>query len=99
VLLNSRDNGVTWTQVGLNSTAMLHKVRFIDALQGWVVGSGGTILATKDGGKTWSAQFTGTNVEMIDAFFLDSRSGWVVGRAGTEVYEYGTVMVTGTGGQ
>ncbi len=98
-LLNSRDNGVTWTSASVGSTALLHKVRFIDALQGWVVGSGGTILATKDGGKTWSPQSTGTNVEMIDAFFLDSRSGWVVGRAGTEVYEYGTLMVTGTGGQ
>lgn len=100
LLLTSKDNGATWTQAPVTSTASFYKVRFLDALQGWAVGSGGAVLATKDGGKTWVPQNTGTtDLWLVDVFFADSRSGWIVGRGGTESVVYGTLMVTGTGGQ
>ena len=49
---------------------MLYCVSFADALHGWAVGDGGTILATTDGGATWEPQSSGTT----DALFAASPS-------------------------
>ena len=44
---------------------ILNAIHFLDAgngdLRGWVVGNGGTILATDDGGETWRPQTSGTD--------------------------------------
>ncbi|MCW9094671.1 MAG: T9SS type A sorting domain-containing protein, partial [Ignavibacteriaceae bacterium] len=51
LILRTRDGGLTWqeqfSQVEANS---LYSVCFVDTLNGWIVGEGGTIIHTTDGG-------------------------------------------------
>lgn len=72
----------------------LQDVEFIDAMNGWAVGSEGLILQTTDGGKTW----TQTIIEMerpIDfwnVYFRDANVGFITGVRGT-------ILKTTDGGQ
>lgn len=54
-------------------------VSFIDDRNGWVVGTGGTILATSDGGANWVRQQSGTDAHLGFVQFVDSRYGWAWG--------------------
>jgi photosystem II stability/assembly factor-like uncharacterized protein len=51
----SRDSGKTWTkdEKSLNTNFWMRDVSFSDPLNGWVVGSMGTIIHTIDGGINW----------------------------------------------
>lgn len=69
----------------------LNAVYFIDASQGWIVGSNGTILHTRNGGATWTAQLSGTAQDLSDVRFSDPNTGWAVGKNGT-------ILSTITGG-
>lgn len=53
-ILHSPDQGQTWSVQKTGHPLPLHAVWFLpDALNGWAVGTLGTILGTGDGGKTW----------------------------------------------
>jgi photosystem II stability/assembly factor-like uncharacterized protein len=65
------------------TTNDLRDVFFVDAKEGWVVGSGGIILHTSDGGGTWSPQNSATSGTLSGVFFIDADTGWAVGNAGT----------------
>jgi hypothetical protein len=80
---------VAWSNSGQNSG--LGGAFFADARTGWVVGRGGTILATRDGGATWEAQSSGTGRDLAGVHFADARTGWVVG-------DHGTILATRDGG-
>ncbi|MDR1480709.1 MAG: hypothetical protein LBJ00_17430 [Planctomycetaceae bacterium] len=58
-IYHSNDAGKTWkaTPSGINAT--IHKITFVDNLNGWAVGDLGTILATTDGGVNWTKQRIG----------------------------------------
>ncbi|MDE0089019.1 MAG: YCF48-related protein, partial [Candidatus Poribacteria bacterium] len=70
-------------------------VFFVDAQNGWIVGSDSTILNTTDGGKTWNHQPNRPlpfKIELKKVRFINPKIGWVVG-------ENGTVLKTLDGGK
>ncbi|MEW6220205.1 MAG: YCF48-related protein [Thermodesulfobacteriota bacterium] len=67
-------------------------VHFIDARQGWIVGTWGTILATSDGGATWQEQEATTRAGRYAVQFVDARRGWTTGDA------WSSLLATSDGG-
>lgn len=63
----------------LGFTQNLHCVYFSDAINGWVVGDGGSILRTTNGGAVWAPQSSGTLVNLYSVHFTDANNGWAVG--------------------
>ena len=52
---------------------------FVDAQNGWAVGSGGAIAHTTDGGKTWLPQHSGVSEDLRDVEFVDEKYGRILG--------------------
>ncbi|PQO47998.1 YCF48-related protein [Blastopirellula marina] len=59
VALTSRDGGQRWEATPTGIRTPLSAITFIDASNGWAVGTLGTILATRDGGASWIVQRRG----------------------------------------
>ena len=72
----------------------LQDVDFIDAMNGWAVGSDGLILQTTDGGKTWTQTIIETErpVYFWNVYFRDENVGFITGTRGT-------ILKTADGGQ
>ncbi|MGH7496475.1 MAG: YCF48-related protein [bacterium] len=70
----------------------LQAIHFVDAENGWAVGTSGTIIVSRDGGQTWEAQMSGTTSALTSVRFIDAARGWVVGVDGT-------ILATHDGGQ
>jgi photosystem II stability/assembly factor-like uncharacterized protein len=64
-----------WTLQESGVTGTLSDVFFLDARQGWAVGT--TILHTTDGGATWTRQYSGDNWGFRTVHFSDAQHGWV----------------------
>ena len=80
VLLKTVDGGKSWRKIDeFENIYALHNAIFVDNMNGWISGSGGTILHTKDGGKTWKSQTKGFPQSFKDGFFIDKLNGWVIG--------------------
>jgi len=77
-----------WTRQNLNTLAWLQDVYFLDERTGWIVGSGGTYLATTDGGVTWKKEknFTGDTIRQV--YFTDEQTGWLL--CERDLYTLGT---------
>jgi len=63
----------------------LHKVYFVDELQGWILGStksDGLIIQSTDGGQTWHERYR-CSEELFNLKFANHKVGWVVGSNGT----------------
>jgi len=52
---------------------------FNSELEGWVVGTNGTIMYTEDGGITWDMQHGNSGESFWSVFFIDESEGWTVG--------------------
>ena len=52
---------------------------FVDALSGWAVGNGGTLLATRNGGASWVQVVVGATDDLRHVRFADTRRGYAVG--------------------
>ena len=52
---------------------------FVDAENGWAVGSGGAIAHTADGGKTWLPQHSGVSEDLRQVEFSDAKHGRILG--------------------
>ena len=50
-VLRTDDGGVTWQAQAAHTSFLLNDVFFVDALRGWAVGRGGTIIHTARGGR------------------------------------------------
>jgi photosystem II stability/assembly factor-like uncharacterized protein len=100
-------NSSIWTIVGSEGTIIrngiiqisgttndLFGVCFMDANNGLVVGSGGTILGTTDGGLNWTSQSIGTNTNLY-AVSYNSGNWVVVGSEGT-IIRNGVFQTSGT---
>jgi KAP family P-loop domain/Photosynthesis system II assembly factor YCF48 len=61
----------------------LIKIFFVDAITGWAVDTGGTILKTTDGGTRWEKQISGSEARLTAVHFIEGRTGWAVGYGGT----------------
>jgi len=63
----------------------LHKVYFVDELQGWILGSAkseGLIIQSTDGGQTWQERYR-CSEGLFNIKFANQKVGWVVGSNGT----------------
>ena len=67
-----------WIKQESNTLAWLHDVYFVNENQGWIAGSGGTLLATIDGGENWKKiiNFTQDNIKQV--YFSDKNNGWLL---------------------
>lgn len=92
----SDDDGKTWYQAKVPSSAMLTAVSFADEKHGWAVGHDNKILASEDGGANWVVQYKSDNIDesqpYLDVWFRDKNFGFVVGA-------YGGIMHTEDGGK
>ncbi len=59
IILISSDNGASWQQTQVPTSANLTALKFVDAKRGWAVGHMGIVLNTVDGGLTWHKQLDG----------------------------------------
>ena len=64
---------------------------FVDAQNGWAIGSGGAIAHTTDGGKTWLPQHSGVSEDLRQVEFSDENHGRILGS--------GVLLQTENGGE
>lgn len=81
-----------WVQQTSGTTAALLSVHFVNALQGWTVGTNGTILFTTDGGQNWTSQTSGITTPLNAVWFNNALNGWAAG-------DGGVIIATTDGGQ
>jgi photosystem II stability/assembly factor-like uncharacterized protein len=76
-LLRSADGGQQWQRVPLPLDGQaLQQVRFVDARQGWAVGTGGHLLHSEDAGEHWSTATLGDGqTHLMDVSFADAAHG------------------------
>lgn len=67
-----------WTKQNSNTFAWLHDIYFINEKNGWIAGSGGTLLTTNDGGKTWKKTENLTEDTIRQVYFSDNFNGWML---------------------
>lgn len=89
-ILKSTNGGISWLFSQTPNSGYLD-LFFLDANNGFVVGSNGTIIKTTNGGVNWTEQTSGTFYYLYSVFFTDSSTGWISG-------EYGTILKTTDGG-
>jgi hypothetical protein len=82
LIYKTTDGGLTWTQQFLPPD-LLFSVSFADALHGWAVGWGPTLLRTTDGGPTWTPQAVpGTTNALFAVQALGPDVAWIAGANG-----------------
>jgi len=95
-VIYSDDDGKTWHQARVPTSALLTAVFFIDAKLGWAVGHDTQILATEDGGETWQVQHKAEELvgamPLLDIWFANAKLGYAVG-------SYGAILRTEDGGK
>ena len=93
-IISSSDSGVSWKSLPSPTKETLTGVSFADDQVGWVVGHGGTVLATTGGGQTWTRQLLTESVDtsFLDVLALDARTAIAIGA-------FGTTRLTRDGGQ
>lgn len=67
-----------WVKLRSASLAWFHDVTFTDENNGWIVGSGGTVLTTTDGGSTWAPMRKFSNDNLTAVHFTDEKTGWIL---------------------
>jgi photosystem II stability/assembly factor-like uncharacterized protein len=65
IILTSDDNGASWKQSSVPTSANLTALRFIDDQHGWAVGHMGLVLHTQDGGLSWHKQLDGVEAARL----------------------------------
>jgi photosystem II stability/assembly factor-like uncharacterized protein len=82
-ILRSRLDGRANTWHTVNAAIQLRGVSFIDANNGIVVGTNGTILHTDDGGDTWVKRTSEQYLNLNDVLLIDTQTALAVGERGT----------------
>jgi photosystem II stability/assembly factor-like uncharacterized protein len=70
---STTDAGISWKPVEGIDPGSVRRVVFLDATNGYAVGSG-TLLKTDDGGKTWKAQPAGTGRDLTSIDCADLKT-------------------------
>ena len=78
---STSDLGKTWQFVTLPPEILYRGLFFLDARRAFIVGDGGTLLASEDGGKTWAPRKIPSTDNLTDITFV-GESGWIVGHSG-----------------
>lgn len=72
-----------WSILSSGTTVTLMDVHFLDEMNGFVVGDGGTVLKTADGGSTWEDISPVGVADALNAVhFFDDQTGIVAGAGG-----------------
>jgi photosystem II stability/assembly factor-like uncharacterized protein len=117
IVLRTTDGGLNWEELTGNDLPTVNKleaVTFVDALNGWVIGSRATILRTTDGGASWENKYAGLECDSlevdtltgdticVDTTFLPTPTLYAVAAIGSSycwvVGKQGAIMYTGDGG-
>lgn len=91
----SDNQGKTWQQVLVPTSALLTRLFFIDENIGWAVGHQQIILKTQDAGSTWVLQHMNDNLDqpaIFDIWFKSKTQGIAIGA-------YGLYLKTADGGK
>lgn len=93
-ILISEDNGQSWHQVEVPSSATLTGAYFHNKQLGWVVGHDHVILRTRDGGANWQRVYYNPEADspLLDIWFKDAKKGFAIGA-------YGAFLETRDGGE
>ena len=83
MIAHTTDGGQTWTRVDADTGKFLWDVAFVDAREGWAVGSSGQMMHSSDGGRTWSQESPVTDSTLRAITFSDVNTAWAVGENGT----------------
>ncbi len=83
MVAHTTDGGQTWTRVDADTGKFLWDVAFVDAQEGWAVGSSGQTMRSTDGGRTWSQEPPVTDSTLRAITFSDPNTAWAVGENGT----------------
>jgi uncharacterized protein (TIGR03437 family) len=78
-IVKTQDAGTTWIAQDAGVAESFNGVYFVDANQGWAVGTNGTILHTSDGGAHWVREAVPTTDELRGVFFTGANAGWATG--------------------
>jgi photosystem II stability/assembly factor-like uncharacterized protein len=81
-LLRWTSADTTWKTVSIPIAASLHRVAFVDSLNGWAVGDAGAVVRTRDGGATWIDESPGPRIDLFALSALDSADVWIGGARG-----------------
>ncbi|MDQ3109292.1 MAG: YCF48-related protein [Bacteroidota bacterium] len=78
----------TWSPQVSGTNNNLYSVFFTTnsfnaAVNGFAVGTGGTIRTTSDFGSTWTGQVSGTIQTLYEVYFVNDSTGWISGGSGT----------------
>jgi hypothetical protein len=57
----------------------LKAVCFSNEMNGWIIGSYGTVLHTTNGGAQWTSQYSGVSTDLTALAVFDSATAWTVG--------------------
>ncbi|MCH7606582.1 MAG: hypothetical protein IH962_05445 [Chloroflexi bacterium] len=75
-----------WALQPTGAQANLEDVTFVDPVNGWAVGGGGTVVHTSDGGDTWETQDSGVDTKLTSVAFVDASRGWAAGSLGVIIH-------------
>ena len=82
-MYHTTNGGRTWEPQNSGVSTDLLDVKFLNASEGWAVGTEGTVIHTSDGGVKWTTELAGTKHPLERVFFADRTRGWAVGFGGT----------------
>jgi len=80
--IDKTTTGVTGFSNLTSLSETIYSVWFVDASDGWCVGSNGSIYITFNGGNSWYSQNSGTTKNLKSVCFINSSVGWAVGYGG-----------------
>ncbi len=83
VLYVTTNGGDMWTPTYPPTASDLRSLFFTGDSDGYVAGSGGTMLKTTDGGTSWLTLTTGSSRNLNGCFFTDELTGFACGDTGT----------------
>jgi photosystem II stability/assembly factor-like uncharacterized protein len=91
IISKTTNGGSSWSPQGTQFPIGLVSIYFRDTLNGWIVGTGdtvingstvpkGVVLHTTDGGGFWSVQWTRGMMQISSIYFVDDTTGWIAGQ-------------------
>ncbi len=89
--LKTTDGGKLWNSSKIQAASSVGDFRslfFLDAKNGWIVGSTVSgfltpiVLNTTDGGETWTSKNNGAPAKLWGVYFRNTATGWIVGEDG-----------------
>ena len=91
-IFNTQNKGNNWSEIQFIPPVQ-NCIFFIDTNTGFIVGNGGSLVATISGGNNWIEVPIAFNNDLIDITFVDKSKGWIVGTNGLVLHtKTGTIV-------